>query len=274
VATYAHFADRDPLTAVVLEQMLAGVSTRRFSRTREPVGEEVLDRERSTSKSAVSREFVGRTGERLRALMSRSLADVRLAALMLDGIELKGRCCVVQGMRRIVRYCAKVNPDPRWKAFYKLDVEDDLRRLQGWLEGVLTDEPPPAAITGLWFGLVNLDRDGNQTLDMYIAGERHQSDPTAQVIGGSWQPRRAYANSHVLDRIAEATSLHDGGPLGDAEYRLGLTYGGLAVRWLAAVVDSDLLLGGAPQRVMQVGFDEGDWIPIGTLTREGLAFKT
>jgi len=26
--------------------------------------------------------------------------------------------------------------------------------------------------------------------------------------------------------------------------------------------------------VMRVGFDEGDWIPIGTLTREGLAFKT
>jgi len=95
MATYAHFADRDPLTAVVLEQMLAGVSTRRFARTREPVGEDVVDSERSTSKSAVSREFVGRTGEHLRALMSRSLADVRLAALMIDGIELKGRCCVV-----------------------------------------------------------------------------------------------------------------------------------------------------------------------------------
>lgn len=93
--TYAHFADRDPLTRVVLEQMLAGVSTRRFSRTREPVGQDVVDAERSTSKSAVSREFVGRTTEHLRALMSRSLADVRLAALMLDGIELKGRCCVV-----------------------------------------------------------------------------------------------------------------------------------------------------------------------------------
>jgi len=95
MTTYAHFADRDPLTAVVLEQMLAGVSTRRFSRTREPVGQDVVDRERSTSKSAVSREFIGRTGEHLRALMSRSLADVRLAALMLDGLELKGRCCVV-----------------------------------------------------------------------------------------------------------------------------------------------------------------------------------
>ncbi len=95
LATYAHFADRDPLTRVVLEQMLAGVSCRRFSRTREPVGEEVLAAERSASKSAVSREFVGRTREHLDALMSRSLADVRLAALMLDGIELKGRCCVV-----------------------------------------------------------------------------------------------------------------------------------------------------------------------------------
>jgi len=95
LATYAHFADRDPLTRVVLEQMLAGVSTRRFARTREPVGEDVLGAERSTSKSAVSREFVGRTREHLDALMSRSLQDVRLAVLMLDGIELKGRCCVV-----------------------------------------------------------------------------------------------------------------------------------------------------------------------------------
>ncbi len=95
MSTYAHFADRDPLTKVVLEQLLAGVSTRRFARTRELVGEAVTEAERSASKSAVSREFVGRTGEHLRALMARSLADVRLAALMLDGLELKGRCCVV-----------------------------------------------------------------------------------------------------------------------------------------------------------------------------------
>ena len=95
LATYEYFADRDPLTRVVLEQMLAGVSTRRFSRTREPVGEKVAVSERSASKSAVSREFIGRTREHLDALMSRDLADVRLAALMVDGIELKGRCCIV-----------------------------------------------------------------------------------------------------------------------------------------------------------------------------------
>jgi putative transposase len=43
--------------------MLAGVSTRRYRRTQEPVGEdvEIRARARSTSKSAVSRTFVERT---------------------------------------------------------------------------------------------------------------------------------------------------------------------------------------------------------------------
>jgi transposase-like protein len=95
LSTYRHFAARDRLTAVVLERMLAGVSTRRYARTGEPVGTEVDESARSTSKSAVSREFVSRTREHLIELMSRPLDDLRLAVLMLDGIELKGRCCVV-----------------------------------------------------------------------------------------------------------------------------------------------------------------------------------
>ena len=56
LATYAHFADRDPLTAVVLERMLAGVSTRRYRRTAEPVGSEVERAARSTSRFARARE--------------------------------------------------------------------------------------------------------------------------------------------------------------------------------------------------------------------------
>jgi putative transposase len=95
LGTYEHFASRDPLSRLVLEQMLAGVSTRRLRRTREPVGEEVAAVERSVSKSAVSRAFVSKTSENLAALMSRSLADVRLAVLMIDGIDLKGRTNVV-----------------------------------------------------------------------------------------------------------------------------------------------------------------------------------
>ena len=93
--TYQHFADRDPFSRHVLEQLLAGVSTRRYERTREPIGSQVEAQARSTSRSAVSREFVARTRDNLVGPMSRRLDDLRLAVLMLDGIELKGRCCVV-----------------------------------------------------------------------------------------------------------------------------------------------------------------------------------
>jgi putative transposase len=95
LVTYEHFASRDALSRVVLERMLAGVSTRRYRRTAEPVGAEVEQATRSTSRSAVSRTFVDRTREALAELIGRRLDDVRLAVLMLDGIELKGRCCVV-----------------------------------------------------------------------------------------------------------------------------------------------------------------------------------
>ena len=69
--TYEHFADRDPLTRLVLERMLAGVSTRRYRRVLEPVGDQVEDQARSTTKSSVSRAFVERTREALGELMGR-----------------------------------------------------------------------------------------------------------------------------------------------------------------------------------------------------------
>ena len=56
LVTYEHFADRDQLGDVVLERMLAGVSTRQYRRAQEPVGSEVEADARSTSKSAVSRD--------------------------------------------------------------------------------------------------------------------------------------------------------------------------------------------------------------------------
>ncbi|MGH2896038.1 MAG: transposase, partial [Solirubrobacteraceae bacterium] len=95
VRTYEHFASRDQLCRVVLERMLAGVSTRRYRRVQEPVGGQVEQQARSTSKSVVSRTFVARTKEALLALMSRPLADVRLAVLMIDGVGLKDHTCVV-----------------------------------------------------------------------------------------------------------------------------------------------------------------------------------
>jgi putative transposase len=95
VSTYEYFADRDPLTRAAMDRMLAGLSTRKFAVVGEPVGEEVEQEASSTSKSTVSELFVERTRTALGELMSRRLDDVRLAVMMLDGLEIAGRTHVV-----------------------------------------------------------------------------------------------------------------------------------------------------------------------------------
>jgi putative transposase len=95
VATYGYFADRDPLTRAVMDRMLAGVSTRRFAGVGEPVGSEVEASSSSTGKTAVSDMFVERTRTALGELLGRRLDDVRLAVMMLDGLEIADRTHVV-----------------------------------------------------------------------------------------------------------------------------------------------------------------------------------
>jgi putative transposase len=95
VASYEYFADRDPLTRAVMDRMLAGVSTRKYAVVGEPVGEEVEQESSSTAKSTVSELFIERTRTALSELMGRRLDDVRLAVMMLDGLEVADRCHVV-----------------------------------------------------------------------------------------------------------------------------------------------------------------------------------
>jgi transposase-like protein len=95
VATYRYFADRDPLQRAVMDRMLAGVSTRKFARVAEPVGSEVEATARSKTKSSVSEMFIEKTRTALGELMARRLDDMRLAVMMLDGLEIAGRVHVV-----------------------------------------------------------------------------------------------------------------------------------------------------------------------------------
>jgi putative transposase len=95
VETYGYFADRDPLTRAVMDRMLAGVSTRKFAVVGEPVGADVEDSSSATGKSTISELFIERTRTALGDLMARRLDDVRLAVMMLDGLEIADRTHVV-----------------------------------------------------------------------------------------------------------------------------------------------------------------------------------
>jgi transposase-like protein len=76
---------RDPLTDRALEQMVLGVSTRRYARSLEPLPKAVAVH--GTSKSAVSERFVYGTERKLAELMSRELSGLDLVALMIDGVR-------------------------------------------------------------------------------------------------------------------------------------------------------------------------------------------
>jgi transposase-like protein len=93
--TWQTLADDDLLGQVVLERMLAGLATRRHTQAAEPVGAAVEQTASATSKSAVSRRFVAQTSKALEDLLSRDLGELQVAALLLDGIHVAERCCVV-----------------------------------------------------------------------------------------------------------------------------------------------------------------------------------
>jgi transposase-like protein len=81
--SWREWSARDPLETRALEQMVLGVSTRRYARSLEPLPAALAAR--GTSKSAVSERFVYGTERKLGELLSRDLHGLKLVALMIDG---------------------------------------------------------------------------------------------------------------------------------------------------------------------------------------------
>jgi hypothetical protein len=78
----AHFRAVDPLPTRVRNQVRPGASTRGYERSREAAPNV---KSRGASKSAASRHLVSRMGAKMREHLIRSLDDVQVKALAMDG---------------------------------------------------------------------------------------------------------------------------------------------------------------------------------------------
>ena len=78
VPAYELFASTDPLGVLVLQRMMAKLSTRRYRAGLEPVGAAVEASASSTSKSAVSRRFVAATETALAEMLAADLSALDL----------------------------------------------------------------------------------------------------------------------------------------------------------------------------------------------------
>jgi putative transposase len=83
--SWREWSTRDPLSERAVEQMVLGVSTRRYARSLEPLPPTASVR--GISKSAVSERFVYGTERKLAELMSRELGKFSFTALFIDGVH-------------------------------------------------------------------------------------------------------------------------------------------------------------------------------------------
>jgi putative transposase len=91
--TFAWAASADPLNAATLAAIAAGVSTRRYAATQEPVPKAY--RPSAASKSAVSRRFVHLSEQQLNEWLARRLDQWDLPVVMIDGIHFRDRVVLV-----------------------------------------------------------------------------------------------------------------------------------------------------------------------------------
>jgi putative transposase len=91
--TYTWAAGADPLDRATIAAMAAGVSTRRYKRTLDPLPADEM--QSAVSKSAVSRRFVALSSAQLAAWLSRRIDAIDLPVVMIDGIYFRDRVVLV-----------------------------------------------------------------------------------------------------------------------------------------------------------------------------------
>jgi transposase-like protein len=95
VPSYELFSQTEILGRMAMQQMLAGISTRRYPVGLEPVGQRAERAATSMSKSAISRRFVAATETALAELLAAPLGELDLVALLVDGVHFGEHVCVV-----------------------------------------------------------------------------------------------------------------------------------------------------------------------------------
>jgi putative transposase len=176
--SWREWSARDPLEQRAVEQMVLGVSTRGYARSLEPLPEAVAVR--SISKSAVSERFVYGTERKLAELMSRDLHQLRVVALLIDGVHF-GEHVVL--------------------AAVGVDEHGD-KHVLGLREGATENA---AAVRALLADLVERGLDPNRALLIVIDGAKALHKAVVEVFGahGLIQRCREHKKRNVTDALPE-----------------------------------------------------------------------
>ena len=185
--------------------------------------------------------------------------------------ELGSSHTISQSMERVIDECSQQSPHDDWTTLRELPY-DAIDELRDWIATPFILDPPKTALAGLWFGLFNPEYDGKGAADIYVCGShRFFADPNdnSWAVGPDWWPEHRYAHSSLLRDLYQI-AYRRGGLGNDAEYPLCLGYGGFVIRDLLRGIRPETMLAESISLGVAVGFDSGDFVLVGTLTRRGL----
>jgi HEAT repeats len=193
--------------------------------------------------------------------------------------ELGRRRLIAESMAALIDQCEAARPHPDWTRLRAIPYSE-LVPLVRWIQKPFRQEPPAKPLKGLWFGLFNPCPDGRTPVaDIYVCGSsRFVRDPNDNdwAVNPDWWPDARYACSSVLAEVyriayrqGEPTAKQRACLGNDAEYPLCLGYGAFAVRELLTRVELSLILDEAQSLGVAVGFDDGDFVQLGELSKDG-----
>jgi hypothetical protein len=178
------------------------------------------------------------------------------------------------GVRCLVEYYSKKSRIPVRRAVCKFRFATDLDRLTRWFQRLLTSEPPARTINAFWFGLfTSVGSDNKEDYALYVAGSKRYRKGD---VDGDWQvdpeywPEDRYAPSSGLSALYKAIAPRPYRWKIFGEYVLCLGYGCLVAHHLCRRLDRKLILGSRKDRAVAVGFDEGDFVELGTFDATGV----
>ena len=184
---------------------------------------------------------------------------------------LKSRKGVSKAIEQLIQDCQTLYPHPDWDEFLKIDFDGDLAATSKWAEKLLKNKPIPKSVNIIWFGIYNPSQRGKPSADFYLTGASgFHSD--LDLDEWDWKkrywPSGRYAKSKAMKEIYRIAYRKDG--LGNAaEYTLCLGYTALVAKYVGKTFAAEFS-NTRGQRAMGVGFDSGDYLFVGALSKQGL----
>jgi len=172
--------------------------------------------------------------------------------------------------------CERRRENAIWDELRQLRYAADVRRSQKWWKRLLKQEAPGDDINGFWFGIYNPCSDSSMSdvrSAFYASGSSSwpEQDWPCET---TWWPEGHYPDSPIMTDLYRKTASTDDDSIAYyGDYFLTLAYTGATVVDVINHTPLDALVGNTQGRCIAFGHDSGDFLGIGTITRDGVKWS-